>query len=105
MAILTATTGLTNKLALGMHDRLTSSLTISNLRFTDVAVNLELTTQTVNDDLEMQLAHAGNNGLTSSRRSVRTLERSGLPEQDGCRDDTLILSWSAFVLGSTATER
>jgi hypothetical protein len=40
-----------------------SCLTVSNLRLAHVAVDVELTAQTVDDDLEVQLAHAGDDGL------------------------------------------
>lgn len=42
---------------------MTSGLAVGNLGLTNVSVNLELTEQTVNDDLEVQLAHAGDDGL------------------------------------------
>ena len=43
---------------------LANGLAVSNLRSTDVSLDLELTEQTVNDDLQMELAHAGDDGLT-----------------------------------------
>ena len=42
---------------------MTSGLAVGNLGLTNVSVNLELTEQTVDDDLEVQLAHAGDDGL------------------------------------------
>ena len=38
---------------------------VGYLGLTNGSLNLELTQQTVNDDLQMQLAHAGDDGLTS----------------------------------------
>ena len=42
---------------------MTSGLAVGNLGLTNVSVNLELAEQTVDDDLEVQLAHAGDDGL------------------------------------------
>ena len=53
MAVLTATTGLTDELALSLLDVVTSGLAVGNLGLTHVSVNLELTEQTVDDDLEV----------------------------------------------------
>ncbi|MNF01788.1 hypothetical protein D3C80_2008330 [compost metagenome] len=38
---------------------------VSNLRFTDVRFNVEFTLHTVNDDVEVQLTHTGDNSLVS----------------------------------------
>ncbi len=46
-----------------VHDGLADRLAVCNLRVTDVALHLELTTHTVDDDVELQLAHAGDQGL------------------------------------------
>ena len=63
MAVLTATTGLTDELALSLLDVVTSRLAVGNLGLTNVSVNRELTEQTVDDDLELQRTHAGDDGL------------------------------------------
>ena len=63
VAVLTATAGLTDELALSLLDVVTSGLAVGNLGLTNVSVNLELAEQTVDDDLEVQLAHAGDDGL------------------------------------------
>ncbi len=63
MAVLTATAGLTDELALSLLDVVTSGLAVGNLGLTNVSVNLELAQQAVDDDLEVQLAHAGDDGL------------------------------------------
>ena len=47
-----------------MLDSVTAGLTVGDLGLAHVAVNVELATQTVDDDLEVQLAHAGDDGLT-----------------------------------------
>ena len=46
-----------------VHDGLADRLAVCNLRVTDVALHLEFTTHTVDDDVELQLAHAGDQGL------------------------------------------
>ncbi len=50
-------------MGIGLDVRLRDRLTVSNLRCANVRFNAVFTTQTVNDDVEMQLAHAGQNGL------------------------------------------
>ena len=63
VTVLALTTGLTCVLGL-LVGLLADGLTVSNLGCTHVCLNLELTQQTVNDDLQMQLAHTSNDGLT-----------------------------------------
>ena len=63
MAVLAATTGLTHELAFGAEHFVARTLAVSNLRLADVRFDLELTEQTVDDDLEVQLAHASDDGL------------------------------------------
>ena len=46
-----------------MHDGLAGGLAVGDLRLADVAVDLELAAQAVDDDLQVQLAHAGDDGL------------------------------------------
>jgi hypothetical protein len=50
-------------LPFGVLDGMARGLTVGDLRLADVAVDVELTTETVDDDLEVQLAHAGDDGL------------------------------------------
>ena len=64
MTVLALTTRLTSVLGL-LVGLLADGLTVSDLRCADVSLDLELTEQTVNDDLQMELAHAGDDGLTS----------------------------------------
>ncbi|MNL80588.1 hypothetical protein D3C87_2074810 [compost metagenome] len=62
MTVLTATARLTDELTLDL-DLLADRLTVRDLRLTDVGVHLELAKQTVDDDLQVELAHAGDQGL------------------------------------------
>src|SRR5690606_38153392 len=62
VTVLTTTTGLTHELAF-LLNRLADGFAVGNLRRTDVGLNVELTLHPVNDDIEVQFAHAGNNGL------------------------------------------
>ncbi|VVT18912.1 transposase [Roseovarius sp. EC-SD190] len=48
----------------GMLDHMADGLTVSHLRRTDIGLNLELATQTVNQNVEMQFAHALHDRLT-----------------------------------------
>src|SRR5690606_18188628 len=57
-----ATAGLLDVLALGL-DGLGDRLAVSDLRSTDVDLDLELTLEPVDDDLEMKLTHAGDDRL------------------------------------------
>ena len=43
---------------------LARTLAVGNLRLADVRLDLELAQQTVDDDLQVELAHAGDDGLT-----------------------------------------
>src|SRR5690554_2927785 len=63
VTVLTTTTGLTYELAFLLNTG-TNGFAVSNLRLTYVRFYLELALETVNDDVEVQLAHTGNNGLT-----------------------------------------
>ena len=63
MTILSGTTGLL--LVLVVHvDFLGERLFVGDLRLADVSLYLELTQESVDDDLKMQLAHAGDDRLT-----------------------------------------
>ena len=63
MAVLALTAGLTGVLGILLH-RLLDGLLIGDLGSADIGLHLELTEQTVHDDLQVQLAHAGDDGLT-----------------------------------------
>ena len=74
MSILSTTTGLLS--ILGIHfDSLGKRFLISNLRSTYVSFYMELTKQTVNDDLQMQLTHTGDDGLTGFLIGMSTESR------------------------------
>ncbi len=63
MTELTATTGLANELAFDLHVVLGDGLTVGNLRLADVGLDAELALHAVDDDVQVQLAHPGNDGL------------------------------------------
>src|SRR4029077_16089616 len=62
IAVLGAAAGLTDKPAL-LFDFLANGFLVCNLRSADISANVELAKKAVNDDLKMQLTHAGNNRL------------------------------------------
>ena len=61
---LTGTTGLLLVGVVDLLDCLLDGLAVSNLRLTNVSLNLELTLHTVNGDVQVQLTHTTNFGLT-----------------------------------------
>ena len=63
MSVLAAASGLADELSLNFLDRLADRLAVSDLRPADVRVDAELALESVDDDLEVQLAHAGDEGL------------------------------------------
>jgi hypothetical protein len=63
VAVLATAAGLADELALDLLDRPAEGLAIGDLRAADVRVDRELTQETVDDDLEVELAHAGDQGL------------------------------------------
>ena len=63
MAVLAASTGLPDEPALDALDALADGLAVSDLRTADVRVHPELAKEPVDDDLQVQLAHAGDDGL------------------------------------------
>src|SRR5438105_805773 len=63
VAILAAAAGLANEAPPNLLDGLGDSLPIGDLRPADVRVDLELAQQAVDDDLEVQLAHPGDERL------------------------------------------
>src|SRR4029079_15758314 len=58
VAVLAAASGLAHELALDLLDRAPEGLAVGDLRPADVRVDLELAHQAVDDDLEVELAHA-----------------------------------------------
>ena len=63
MTVLTLTTGLTSILVVNIS-KLLDCFLVSNLRCTYVSLNLELSEETVNDDIQVKLTHTCDNGLT-----------------------------------------
>src|ERR687897_602498 len=63
VAVLAPATRLPHEPALDALHALADGLAVSDLRTADVRVNPELAQEPVNDDLQVQLAHAGNDGL------------------------------------------
>ena len=63
MSILAAAAGLANELAFGFG-LLADGLAIRDLRLTDVGFDLVLAHHAIDDDLEVKLAHAADDGLS-----------------------------------------
>ncbi len=63
MAILAAAAGLADKLAFGL-DGLADRFLVGDLRRADIGFDLEFAEHAVDDDVEMQFAHAGDQGLS-----------------------------------------
>src|SRR5690606_24851031 len=63
MTILATTTRLTHELAF-LLDRLANRFTVRHLRRTNIRLDVELALHAINDDIQVQLAHTGNNGLS-----------------------------------------
>src|SRR5215213_6735600 len=63
VAVLAAATCLPDEAALDAVDALADGLAVRDLRAADVGVHPELAQQPVDDDLQVQLAHAGDDGL------------------------------------------
>ena len=71
------------------HSR--NSLFVGDLRSADISLDLELSQETVNDDLQMELTHSGDDGLTRFRICI-SLERWVFLSQLGKRDAHLFLT-------------
>ena len=63
VAVLTPTTGLADVLLLDLLDRLGDRLAVGHLRLADVGLDAELAHHPVDQHLEVQLAHAGDDRL------------------------------------------
>ena len=74
MSILAAAAGLLGILGIHFHC-LCKCFFIGNLGRTHICLHLKLTQQTIHNDLQMQLAHAGDNGLACLRIGVGTESR------------------------------
>src|SRR5206468_3685157 len=62
--VLTFTARLANEFPFDFLDALLDRLAISNLRTPDIRIDLELALHAVDDDLEVQFAHSGDDRLT-----------------------------------------
>ena len=100
VAVLAAAAGLAHELALHLLDLLADGLAVGDLRLADVGRDAELAHEAVDDDLEVQLAHAGDDDLAGLVVGAHAEGRD--PPRRGARAPAASLSWSAFVLGSTA---
>src|SRR5205807_10192008 len=69
VTVLALAAGLANVLAFRLG-ALANSLAIRHLRLTDIGLNLVFAHHAINDDLQMQLAHAGDDGLPAVNVSV-----------------------------------
>src|SRR6185437_11568726 len=63
VAVLATAAGLADEASLDLLDRPADGLTVSDLWAADVRVDVELTRQPVDDDLQVELAHARDQGL------------------------------------------
>lgn len=104
MTELTTTTGLTNELAFDLDVVLGDGFTVGNLRLTDVRLNVELATHTVDENVEVQLTHTGNDGLTSLFVGLDT-ERRVFLSQFAQRDTHLFLVCLGLRLDSYRDNR
>ena len=64
MAILALAARLAHELAIDVSGRLANGFAVGHLRLADVGFHAELALHPVDDDFQVQLAHAGNDGLT-----------------------------------------
>ena len=100
VAVLAAAARLADELGRGCLHGLRIGLAVGHLRPADVGVDLELAHQPVDDDLQVQLAHAGDDRLAGLLVGAHA-ERGVLLGQP--RSAAVSFSWSALVFGSMAT--
>ena len=103
MTVLALTAGLTGVLGL-LVGSLADGLAVGDLGCAHVGFDLELTQQTVNDDLQVQLAHAGDDGLTGLLVGVG-LEGGVLLSQLGQGDAHLLVAGLGLGLDGHADDR
>jgi hypothetical protein len=77
-----------------------NGLTVGHLGLAHVGIHLELALEAVHDDLQVQLAHARDDGLTGLR--IGGDPEGGVLLTQAGQGHALSLSWSALVLGSMA---
>ena len=68
VAVLALAARLANELAFDVLDGLADRFAIRDLRLADVGFDAELALHAVDDDFQVQLAHAGDDGLARSLR-------------------------------------
>ena len=103
MTVLTATTGLSLVLRLVVN-LLADGLLVCNLRVTYIRLNLELAQKSVDDDLQVKFAHAGDDGLSGLFIRIGTEGRVFLSELRQC-DAHLFLTCLRLRLDSDANDR
>ena len=81
----------------GLADR----LAVGDLRLADVRLDVEFALHAVDDDLKVQLAHAGDDRLARLLVGTHAERGSSCARRDRAMP---IFSWSALVFGSTAIE-
>ena len=91
MTVLALTAGLTLVLFF-VSNSLADGFTISNLRCANVCFHLELAEQTVHDDFQVQLAHAGDDGLAGFL--IRPSAEGGVFFSQLCQSDAHLLAAS-----------
>src|SRR5660398_279599 len=64
VTVLAASTRLPDESRFNLLNSVTNRLSISDLRTSHVSVHLELAQSPINDDLQVELTHAGDDGLT-----------------------------------------
>jgi hypothetical protein len=67
VAVLTTAAGLTNEETFETSTDFADGFAVSNLRFADVAVHVEFTGHAVDDDIQVEFAHTGDDGLAGFR--------------------------------------
>ncbi len=99
--VLATATRLANEPALDLLRAVPDRLAIRHLRTADVGLHAELPAQPVDDDLQVQLAHAGDDRLCPS--PGRCARGTSGPRRPAWPGRCASLSWSALVFGSMAT--
>ncbi len=88
---LPGTAGLLLVCVLVLLDRLAQGFAVGDLRLADICFDVELALHTVDEDIQVELAHTGNNGLTGFLVSVDAEGRVLLDETlDSVREFLLI---------------
>lgn len=99
MAVLALAAGLAHELAVHIADCLADGLAVGDLGLAHIGGHIEFALHAVDDDFQMQLAHAGNDGLA---RLLVTADPEGRVLGSKACQRQAHFSWSALLLGSTA---